>query len=81
MNFFVDLGRICAFECGLDGERKRKSNKMAAKNHKISARLGQIMGLIAQRGSITVIELARQLQVSEETVRRDARLLEERATF
>ncbi|MBL8789454.1 MAG: DeoR/GlpR transcriptional regulator [Rhizobiales bacterium] len=51
---------------------------MAAKNHKISARLGQVMGLIAQRGSITVTELARQLAVSEETVRRDARLLEER---
>jgi len=78
MNFFVDLGAICAFECGLAGLGNRKTNKMAAKNHKISARLGQIMGLIAQRGSITVIELARQLAVSEETVRRDARLLEER---
>lgn len=51
---------------------------MAAKNHKISARLGQIMGLIATKGSMTVSELASLLGVSEETVRRDARLLEER---
>ncbi len=48
------------------------------KSHKISSRLGQIMGLIAQQGTMTVAELARTMAVSEETIRRDARLLEER---
>ncbi len=48
------------------------------KNHKISVRLGQIMGLIAQQGTMTVTDLAKALGVSEETVRRDGKLLEER---
>jgi DeoR family glycerol-3-phosphate regulon repressor len=48
------------------------------KTHKISVRLGQIMGLIAQHGTVSVADLAKALDVSEETVRRDARLLEER---
>jgi DeoR family transcriptional regulator, glycerol-3-phosphate regulon repressor len=51
---------------------------MALKNHKISVRLGQIMGIIAQHGTITVTDLSRNLGVSEETIRRDAKLLEER---
>jgi DeoR family glycerol-3-phosphate regulon repressor len=51
---------------------------MALKNHKISSRLGQIMGIITQHGTITVADLARNLAVSEETIRRDAKLLEER---
>lgn len=51
---------------------------MALKNHKISSRLGQIMGIITQHGTITVADLARNLTVSEETIRRDAKLLEER---
>ena len=48
------------------------------KIHKISARLGQIMGIIAQHGTITVADLSKNLGVSEETIRRDAKLLEER---
>lgn len=48
------------------------------KNHKISVRLGQIMGLIAQQGTMTVADLSKTLGVSEETVRRDAKLLEDR---
>jgi DeoR family transcriptional regulator, glycerol-3-phosphate regulon repressor len=51
---------------------------MAMKTHKISARLGQVMGLIAQHGSMTVSDLAKNLGVSEETIRRDAKLLEDR---
>jgi DeoR family glycerol-3-phosphate regulon repressor len=48
------------------------------KNHKISVRLGQIMGLIAQQGTMTVADLSKTLGVSEETVRRDAKVLEDR---
>lgn len=48
------------------------------KTHKISVRLGQIMGLIAQQGTMTVADLAKTLGVSEETVRRDAKALEDR---
>jgi DeoR family transcriptional regulator, glycerol-3-phosphate regulon repressor len=48
------------------------------KNHKLNARLGDIMGFIGQRGTVSVSELALALQVSEETVRRDAKVLEER---
>jgi DeoR family transcriptional regulator, glycerol-3-phosphate regulon repressor len=53
-------------------------HKNTMKTHKISARLGQIMGMIAQHGTITVADLSKSLGVSEETIRRDARLLEER---
>ncbi len=48
------------------------------KNHKLSARLGDIMGQIGLRGSVSVTELAESLNVSEETIRRDAKVLEER---
>jgi len=36
------------------------------------------MGIIAQHGTIAVTDLAKNLGVSEETIRRDAKLLEER---
>jgi DeoR family transcriptional regulator, glycerol-3-phosphate regulon repressor len=48
------------------------------KNHKLSARLGDIMTQISLRGSVSVTELANSLDVSEETIRRDARILVER---
>ncbi len=48
------------------------------KNNKISVRLGQVMGQIAQHGSMTVADLASVLGVSEETIRRDAKALERR---
>ncbi|NMD08878.1 MAG: DeoR/GlpR transcriptional regulator [Phyllobacteriaceae bacterium] len=48
------------------------------KTHKISVRLGQIMGLIAQQGTISVADLSKSLGVSEETIRRDAKVLEDR---
>jgi DeoR family transcriptional regulator, glycerol-3-phosphate regulon repressor len=51
---------------------------MAKKNHKISTRLGHIMGIIAQHGSISVADLSKALNVSEETIRRDAKVLEDR---
>lgn len=51
---------------------------MSMKNNKINIRLGQILGLITQHGTISVADLARALAVSEETVRRDAKMLEER---
>ncbi len=48
------------------------------KNQKLNARLGDIMSQISHRGSISVTELAAALQVSEETIRRDAKILVER---
>ena len=48
------------------------------KSHKLSARLGEIMGQISLHGTVSVTELAESLNVSEETIRRDAKVLEER---
>ncbi len=78
MNFFVDLTPICVFNCCIDCEKSTENHIQPMANHKISVRLGQIMGLIAQQGTLSVAELAKTLGVSEETVRRDARQLEER---
>jgi DeoR family transcriptional regulator, glycerol-3-phosphate regulon repressor len=46
------------------------------KSHKTSKRLVTILDHIRQHGSATVGELSRNLNVSEETIRRDAKLLE-----
>jgi DeoR family transcriptional regulator, glycerol-3-phosphate regulon repressor len=46
------------------------------KSHKTSKRLMTILDHIRQHGSATVGELSRNLNVSEETIRRDAKLLE-----
>ena len=45
-------------------------------NHKTSSRQLAILDYIQERGTATVIELAQSLQVSDETIRRDAKALE-----
>jgi DeoR family glycerol-3-phosphate regulon repressor len=48
------------------------------KTHKISKRHESILDLVRQHGTISVADIAKLLNVSEETIRRDARPLEER---
>lgn len=47
-------------------------------SHKISKRHTALLGLVRQYGQLDVSNGARELGVSDETIRRDARLLEER---
>ncbi len=47
-------------------------------SHKISKRHTALLGLVRQYGQLDVNNGARELGVSDETIRRDARLLEER---
>jgi len=46
-----------------------------SKNHKLNARLGAILSQVSLGGTVSVSNLAAALQVSEETIRRDARVL------
>ena len=46
------------------------------KSHKTSKRQLAILDYIRERGTLTVVELAQGLQVSDETIRRDAKVLE-----
>ncbi len=48
------------------------------KTHKISKRHDAILDLVRLRGTVTVVDAAKVLNVSEETIRRDARPLEDR---
>jgi DeoR family transcriptional regulator, glycerol-3-phosphate regulon repressor len=48
------------------------------KSHKITKRHEAILGLVRQFGTISVADIAKSLGVSEETIRRDARPLEQR---
>jgi DeoR family transcriptional regulator, glycerol-3-phosphate regulon repressor len=48
------------------------------KSQKINTRLNLILGLVTQAGSMVVADIAKTLGVSEETIRRDARMLEQR---
>jgi DeoR family transcriptional regulator, glycerol-3-phosphate regulon repressor len=45
-------------------------------NHKSAQRLALILDFVRERTSISVVELAQRLEVSEETIRRDAKELE-----
>ena len=47
------------------------------KSHKTSKRQLAILDYIRERGTLTVVELAHGLQVSDETIRRDAKVLEQ----
>lgn len=47
------------------------------KSHKTSRRQLAILDTVRTRGSLTVVELAQGLQVSDETIRRDAKILEQ----
>lgn len=47
------------------------------KSHKTSKRQIDILDYIRQRGTLSVVELAKGLQVSDETIRRDAKILEQ----
>jgi DeoR family transcriptional regulator, glycerol-3-phosphate regulon repressor len=51
------------------------------KNHKTTRRTQEILTLLREREQVDVMELAEQLNVSAETIRRDARLLEEQGTI
>jgi DeoR family transcriptional regulator, glycerol-3-phosphate regulon repressor len=55
-----------------------KNPKTVMISNKISKRHTALLGLVRLRGQIEVGESAKELQVSEETIRRDAHLLEER---
>ena len=46
------------------------------KSHKTSKRQIEILNFIRERGTASIVELAQELQVSDETIRRDAKLLE-----
>ncbi len=48
------------------------------KSHKTTKRHDAILGLVRQYGTISVADIAKSLEVSEETIRRDARPLQER---
>jgi DeoR family transcriptional regulator, glycerol-3-phosphate regulon repressor len=58
--------------------RKYKKSKTVMISHKISKRHNALLGLVRQYGQLDVNNGARELGVSDETIRRDARLLEER---
>lgn len=48
------------------------------KSHKISKRHAAILGRLQHLGTATIVELASQLAVSDETIRRDAAVLEQK---
>jgi DeoR family transcriptional regulator, glycerol-3-phosphate regulon repressor len=48
------------------------------KSHKTDQRQALLLARIRELGSVSVAELAQQLRVSEETIRRDARVLDQR---
>jgi DeoR family transcriptional regulator, glycerol-3-phosphate regulon repressor len=52
--------------------------KSHMKTHKADQRQALLLALIREQGSVGVADLAQQLRVSEETIRRDARVLEQR---
>jgi DeoR family transcriptional regulator, glycerol-3-phosphate regulon repressor len=53
------------------------NSKNNMENHKTSVRHAQIIALIRDRASVSIAELAKLLDVSEETIRRDAKVLEQ----
>ncbi len=55
-----------------------RNTKIIMVSHKISKRHASLLGLVRQYGQLDVSNGARELGVSDETIRRDARLLEER---
>jgi DeoR family transcriptional regulator, glycerol-3-phosphate regulon repressor len=64
---------ICKFKALNSNEKP----KIGMKNLKVRERHAQIVAALRQHGSLSVSQLAEQLKVSEETIRRDARPLEE----
>ena len=50
-------------------------------SHKTTSRQFEILDYIQERGSATVVELAQNLHVSDETIRRDAKALEMRGAI